>query len=576
MFSDEGLKLFDARNKVLFGQWEVGSCAPYYLHLHPIFTLIHYAVFAVFGIGYFQARVVTVGFGLGIVALLYFLMKRHYGQTSALLASVLCAFNYYFIMMSRTAVIEIPALFFILLAVYLFDSGSQKVFTYFWAGLAVVIAVCTKLYAIFLLPVLLLTLLLKKRWRAMVYFTIGLSSGLIFYALLWILLTDYPTLIDVITLNINMGRLEVVREHVQTILLTSGPQLMPTEPFGMKVLFRLLQSIARKLTYINHLFTLAPILFFFTGYYFILIAEKYKSARLAEIELISIFWLFFGGGLLIISKYTSFHHLIILMPAMVILSTIIIKTHFQESSNTLSPKETQPERARSTFKIDTLFQWLSLFILFFVIHQIFMSMLMLFFSGHIAKTPLVNPLAGFNAFAFLWFIIKNQAHSLIPLLPRIDAYEFWRIIAIIYGFLISAILVLMFHRTLKKPKNLSVIFIAGLSLFIIINAGRYFDYIRKPTFTQISAAKRLGELTRETDFVLGGQFLNLENRLHFSHHHEPNDLFINQATHVFKIVFHPLEGPQPDPQTLHHFKNYHFIESFVVCDRVYFLYSLKK
>ena len=65
---DEGPWVHNARNRALFGQWSLDRWNPMYLT--PVFTGLEYASFSTFGVGTWQARLVSVAMGpVSVVAL---------------------------------------------------------------------------------------------------------------------------------------------------------------------------------------------------------------------------------------------------------------------------------------------------------------------------------------------------------------------------------------------------------------------------------------------------------------------------------------------------------------------------
>ena len=323
LFSDEGYKTFDARNKTLTGSWNVPPHPPCYLYLHPIFTLVQYVFLSLFGVGYIQARLVSVLLSMGIIMLMFTIMRKHFGDHWAAVAAIFTGFNYYFIMISRTAVIEIPTIFFMMLTVFLFINGRQKSICYYLSGVTCIIAVITKLYAIFLFPTIVFCFIFKKQFKEIAYFLGGIFSALLIYALFWLIFTNSETLLEIIKLNFNISRLEILRTHKSIALTLTN--FIDTGSSELNFLFKLLKSILGRIIYLNHLFIMAPSLFIFTGCYFILLFSKSTKIKISDIEWVCINWLFWGAGLLIISKYASVHHLIILFPPMIILSTAILK-----------------------------------------------------------------------------------------------------------------------------------------------------------------------------------------------------------------------------------------------------------
>src|SRR5215211_1234819 len=57
VWHDEGAWVHNARNKALFGAWSLDAWNPMYIA--PVFTALEYASFRTFGVGLWQARLVS-------------------------------------------------------------------------------------------------------------------------------------------------------------------------------------------------------------------------------------------------------------------------------------------------------------------------------------------------------------------------------------------------------------------------------------------------------------------------------------------------------------------------------------
>ncbi len=573
LFTDEGYKTFDARNKVLFDKWSVDPHPPCYLYLHPVFTLTQYSFMSLFGVGLIQARLVSVFFGLGILLLIFSLVRKNFSGSAAIIAGILIGFNYYFIMISRTAVIEISAIFFMMLTVFTFDKTPPKRPYYvFLAGITTFLGIITKLYAFFLIPMCIVFLIYRKRYRDLLFYMTGFLAAVIVYTFLWCLLTNFDVFIDVLRLNMSIGKLEIFRDS-QSIISASS-QKVQHHSTSLNVLFTLLRSLSGRFIYIHHLFTIAPGIFVLCSAYFMRMAQKKRRERFSDLEILSIGWIIFGGAILSIAKYTSFHHLMILLPPMAILSTSFLTRIFNKS---LGQNDDNPDELSSPLIskfINILKYGLSIGFSFILIQQILYSALMVYLQKFINGTPIVNPDDQFNAFAFLWFIIKNDSFNMIPLLPRINAYEFWRNAAVSITCITSLLILPVFKNGWKISQLSRALSIVGILVFLIINTWRYTTWSLSPQYTQLNASKRLGQIVNDSQTVIGGQFLALENSVHFSHHHEPGDIYQNQSQYLIELVFHPLKGPQLPDNLPDRTNGKKYIEKFIVREHIYHLYQL--
>jgi len=551
LFTDEGFKTFDARNKAVTGDWHISPHPPCYLYLHPTFTLILYGFFKLFGVGYVQARLVSVLFSIGVVFLIFLIMKKYLNLYWAALAAVFAALNFYFIMMSRTAVIEIMALFFMMATVYFVINGSERWINYFISGIIFIIAMVTKLYAAFLLPAILFALIKHRDWRGISRFLIGSAFAFIIYLIFWYFLTETQTLFDVLRLNVNIAKLEIFRIE-QAPAITSSDLNNSAYP-DFHIVIRLINGFFRRIIYVHHLFILAPVLFILALTYFLSTSSGRKALIL---NTIMVNWLIIGLALLLAAQYASIHHLIILFPPLIVLSTFefqqFTKTDFDNLKN------------RSLSRTQNVTRIIVIGIIF---HQVIFAALMILLKGFIEKTAIINPIADFNPVDFLWTTLKSSNLQSVLLLPRVNAYELWRVIGTVLSFFLTIVSYLIFSRISRfKSKR---IYLALLILFIVINFGRYIDWIRNARFTEINTSRQLGKLVSQSDILIGGQFLALENNIFFAHHHEDPAVYMPQATHLFELIYHPLEGLQAQSTHL----NKKFVQKFYICDHIYHLYK---
>jgi len=144
-FGDPGGYAFHARNKVLFGQWEIDRMnSP--LYSSPIPALLTYLSFKLFGIGFIQMNAVPILFSCLSLILVFFLLREtlNGSQTLTVIAFALLGMNYLFLMYSRIANRVMPMIFFLVLALFFFQRGSKDKKWYFFAGSSSFLAFMTK------------------------------------------------------------------------------------------------------------------------------------------------------------------------------------------------------------------------------------------------------------------------------------------------------------------------------------------------------------------------------------------------------------------------------------------------
>lgn len=149
---DEGPWVHNARNKVLFGEWSLDRWNPMYLA--PVFTGLEYASFSAFGVGTWQARLVSVVMGLLSVGLLALGMRGLAGRRAALIAAALLASNYIYVMWNRAALMESAMTAFIVASWSAYALARRWPAAGLLAGLAALLAFFTKAAAAFFVAAL--------------------------------------------------------------------------------------------------------------------------------------------------------------------------------------------------------------------------------------------------------------------------------------------------------------------------------------------------------------------------------------------------------------------------------------
>ena len=141
-YGDPGGYSFNARNKTLFGSWEVDNFNMMYLSFPP--HSVTYLVFRLLGIGYAQQNLVPVLFSFASLIFFFLIIRERLGNISALIGTGLLGFNYLFLMYSRIANRVMPPIFFILLGIYLLQKGKKKPLWLIGAGMSLFLALISK------------------------------------------------------------------------------------------------------------------------------------------------------------------------------------------------------------------------------------------------------------------------------------------------------------------------------------------------------------------------------------------------------------------------------------------------
>ena len=104
VWHDEGAWLHNARNMALFGEWRLDQWNP--MFLAPVFTALEYASFRLFGVGLWQARIVSELLGTVSVLCLAGAVRQTSNRRAGLVAGMLLATNYVWVMWNRAALLE--------------------------------------------------------------------------------------------------------------------------------------------------------------------------------------------------------------------------------------------------------------------------------------------------------------------------------------------------------------------------------------------------------------------------------------------------------------------------------------
>jgi 4-amino-4-deoxy-L-arabinose transferase-like glycosyltransferase len=147
VWHDEGAWVHNARNRALFGAWSTDAWNPMYIA--PVFTGLEYASFALFGVGLWQARLVSELAGIASVVLLALGIRRIAGREAGLIAGALLATNYVYVMWNRAALMEASMVGFMVAGWYCYVRAQTQPLWGVMAAACALLAYFTKAAAIF-------------------------------------------------------------------------------------------------------------------------------------------------------------------------------------------------------------------------------------------------------------------------------------------------------------------------------------------------------------------------------------------------------------------------------------------
>ena len=171
-----------------FGQRPIWSYLSFHDH-PPLYFLIHFLVFSIFGVSTLIARFPSALAALGSIVLIFIIGRKLGGDRLGIWSAIFLTLNNFFIWTGRVGYLESIFIFFMLIGVYYLvraftESESYLKYAAFFLGLAFL----TKYTLLLMLPGLLVYVLWKKRalfakrvfWQAVLIFILTISPVLVF------------------------------------------------------------------------------------------------------------------------------------------------------------------------------------------------------------------------------------------------------------------------------------------------------------------------------------------------------------------------------------------------------------
>ena len=124
------------------------------MFIAPVFTGLEYVSFSLFGVGVWQARLVSELTGVASVVLLAFGVRRIAGREAGLIAGALLATNYVYVMWNRAALMEASMVAFMVAAWYCYVRAQTQPLWGAMAAACALLAYFTKAAAIFFVAAL--------------------------------------------------------------------------------------------------------------------------------------------------------------------------------------------------------------------------------------------------------------------------------------------------------------------------------------------------------------------------------------------------------------------------------------
>lgn len=191
LLTDEGFYTHNARNAVLLGHARTNEFNN--MVLSPLVHAAQAAVFRLFGVGYPQARAISVVCSLLTLVVMFAALRRAFGERVAWLGTLVLAWEHAYLMYNRMALLETPATLFLALAFYAWVRRGEGLAWSALAGVMTVTACSIKSLCAFFIPAPLLaswwsgrTHRRDTRWEIAATAGGMLVAGLL-YAMVWLL-----------------------------------------------------------------------------------------------------------------------------------------------------------------------------------------------------------------------------------------------------------------------------------------------------------------------------------------------------------------------------------------------------
>lgn len=180
IWTDEGFYTYAARNAVLFG----GTRDDFHPEvLSPVLNAVQEAVFRTFGVGLVQARLISVACSLGALAFFGDGLRRVWGPCVALMGLLFLGGDAVFVFYNRLALLETPAVLVVCAAFWAYT--LNRPWAWVLVGALAASALAFKTTFLLFLPLPALVWLMRRAWRPLGWYALGVALGAAAYWLGW-------------------------------------------------------------------------------------------------------------------------------------------------------------------------------------------------------------------------------------------------------------------------------------------------------------------------------------------------------------------------------------------------------
>ena len=309
-YGDPGNYALNARNKALFGRWQIDGFGG--LYVVPIPVLVTYGSFLAFGVGIWQMNLVPLFFS-ALCWLALFLLASRYFPESRLLFFILLSLNYPWGIYSRINDQVMPMTFFVILAIYFFIKAWDGPKTFFLSALFLSLSFLSKekilYFLVIVIPLSFVLICLQRRelkdWKLNLTRIAYFLSGSAPIAGLWYFFLYLPH-----------------RNVYQNLLGLNVSHMVPKSLNG--AVSNWLRRPAFAFHPGNAVLTFLLFFYFLSLLFFLVKKDKNETGPLLPLEIICSVWLVVGLAINSFFGYRPIRHYIEFSIPLLILSSLFL------------------------------------------------------------------------------------------------------------------------------------------------------------------------------------------------------------------------------------------------------------
>jgi len=306
--TDEGFRTLASKDRLVSNRdFETISLLNKDVSFFPIVYFIYYLTFKIFGVGFLQARSISILFGIFSLFIFLLIVRKMFPKNIAILCFYLFGINHIFIFYSKLALAESFLVFFSLLSIYLYIISSNKKLLIILSGIFSGLTIFIKPQSLpFVISVFLLCFdNLKNNLKESIIRIFSFLSGLII-SFLFVFLLIFIT---------KSGSLFFTG--------TSGDIYVRITLFTKEIIYNIYSFPQFNVN------SQSPIQFYLgICFIFIVLLKIIKNIQINLWEKFSLFFIFFNSSMISIFRYQPMRYYIIMIPIIVIGFGILINEKY--------------------------------------------------------------------------------------------------------------------------------------------------------------------------------------------------------------------------------------------------------